>query len=137
MSHWTTIVFWIGINIAIGVFGPLIVGWLFVRYEPTRPKITLRQFYKRGELGLVSLVLALSVIMDVRKSSYSNALSGLAMGSLLFFGFVAAYVWAIPLCYDLVHVKVDWQRVWRDSWRVSLMVFSVSLVAEIILELAS
>jgi hypothetical protein len=137
LSHWDAIAWWVGINIAIGVFGPLLVGRLFVRYTVPRPAITLRHFYKRGELGLVSLVIALGVILDARKANYSSPLRDPIVYGLLFFGGVGAYVWAVPLCHDLIHVKVDWNKVWRESWRVSLMVFSIALVAEILLELAS
>lgn len=137
MSHWSSIASWVGINVALGVFGPLLVGWLSIRYTAPKPKITLRQFYSRGELGLVSLLIALSVIVEVRKGSYTGALRYPIVYGLLGFGIVSAYVWVVPLCDDLVHVNVDWNKVWKESWQVSLMVFSIALVAEILLELAS
>lgn len=137
MSHWTVIAYWVGINVAIGVFGPLIVGVMFVRYAARRPRITLRQFYEKGELGLASLLIALSVIVDVRKSHYAPDPVGWIVFCLSAFAFASAYVWAVPLCTGLVGASVDWGKVWRDSWRIAFVVFSVGLVTEILVELAS
>jgi len=137
MSHWAVIACWILINIAIGVFGPLIVGVMFVRYAARKPRISLRQFYARGELGLASLLIALSVIVDVRKSHYAHNLAEMIVVSLSFFALASAYVWAVPLGTGLVGATVDWEKVWQDSWRVALVAFSVGLVTEILVELAS
>jgi hypothetical protein len=131
------IAYWVGINIAIGVFGPVIVGRTFVRYNKSKPSITLRQFYAKGELGLASLLIALSVIVDVNKSHSSPPVRQMMIPCLSIFAFASALVWAIPLCNSVAKVSVDWKKVWRDSWRVAVVVFSVGLVTEVLLELAS
>src|SRR5258708_7172861 len=120
---------------------------LFVRYTKPRPKITLRQFYAKGELGLASLIIALSVIVDIRKSPNLQNSVGIFVFGLSGFAFASVYVWAVPLCTDLLlssipsssHQKetVDWVKVWRESSGTAVMVFSVCLVAEILVELAT
>lgn len=137
MDHWTTILYWIGINIALGVFGPFLIGIAAVWFLHPVPKITVRQFYEKGELGLVSLVTGLSVVFDVNKSHCSSLLKNETALTLFLGCAVAAWIWAVPLVFNLAGVKgVNWKKVWSSSWRVALMVFSIGLVAEILLELA-
>jgi hypothetical protein len=134
MEHLQIVAEWAGINIVIGVFGPLIVGRLFVRYNVNKPHITLRQFYEKGELGLAGLLIALSVIFDVEKSAFTTQTTRLAVFCLYFLAAASAYTWAVPLCNNLAKTPVRWRKVWRDSSRIALMVFSIGLVTEIILE---
>jgi hypothetical protein len=71
MSHLQLIAYWIGINVVLGVFGPLIVGYLFADFAVHPPKLTLRKFYSKGELAFASLLIALTVIVDVLKSHFA------------------------------------------------------------------
>src|SRR5262245_43287153 len=130
MSHWQAIAAWIIINIVIGIFGPLIVGSMFVEYLANRPKITLRTFYGKGELAFASLVIGLSVIVDLLKSPFCGNAVELAVAGFGVLAFIAAQTWAVPLCHDLLKSKkVVWDEVWRDSWVIALGVFSVGTVA--------
>lgn len=138
MSHWSTIGYWVGINVLLGVFGPLLVGYLSVWPLTPRPRLTLRQFYEKGELALVSLVTGLSVVLDMAKSHYSGHLRTASVISLSSLCLLSAIIWAVPLAFNLAKVTtVSWTKVWAASWRVALMVFSIGLVAEILVELAS
>jgi hypothetical protein len=138
MSHLQLIAYWIGINVVLGVFGPLIVGYLFADFAVHPPKLTLRKFYSKGELAFASLLIALTVIVDVLKSHFAAQTAELLVVSLGFFAFIAAQTWAVPLCIDLVKKdEVRWSKVWRRSWLVALMIFSIGTVTEILLELAS
>ena len=134
MLNWQEIAWWIGINIVLGVFGPLIIGYLFVDLTVAPPKLALRTFYGKGELAFGSLLIALSVIVDVRKSNFGLRTVQLIIGALAVFGFIAAQTWAVPLCVDLVATgKVEWDKVWKRSWIVALLIFSVGIVTEILL----
>lgn len=137
MSHWQLIASWIGINILLGVFGPLIVGYFFTEFDTHPPKLTLRKFYSKGELAFASLLIALSVIVDVLKSHFAPNTIQLLVASLAVFAVIAAQTWAVPLCRDLVNGDVRWSKVWRRSWLVALMIFGIGAVTEILLELAS
>ncbi|MFL6301916.1 MAG: hypothetical protein ACJ72H_00105 [Candidatus Sulfotelmatobacter sp.] len=135
MSHWTAVAYWVGINIVVGVFGPLIIGIMFVRYTVPKPRITLKQFYAKGELGFAGLLIVLSMIVDIRKSHYASGTIQTIVLGLSLVASASAYTWAVPLCNDVVHAGTDWSKVWRDSWRMALMVFCVGLVTEIMLEM--
>src|SRR5260370_34713219 len=137
LTHFTSLAWWIGVNLILGILGPLLVGQAWVYFNSTQPKVTLRQFYQHGELGLVSLTLALTVILDVRKASYSGSMVGTIIGSLAVFSFIAGVVWVIPLCNDLVGVKVDWDKVVKVSKIVAWIVLCVGVVTEILLEWGS
>lgn len=138
MSHWKTIAYWIGINVILGVFGPLLVSKMYIEFLTPKPHLGLRQFYEKGELGLVSLVTGLSVMVDMLKSHYSSQVTIPFFGLLIFFCSRGAQVWGVSLAYTVTKTRnVDWQKVWTASWHVALAVFSVGLVAEILVELAS
>jgi hypothetical protein len=136
MGPWKTIAYWIGINIVLGIFAPVIVGRSFTQFNVKPPKITLRQFYSKGELAFASLLIALSVIVDVIKSNFNASTIQLVVGFLAVFALISAETWAIPLCNELVKAEVKWSKVWRRSWLVAVMVFSICVVTEILLERA-
>jgi hypothetical protein len=136
MGPWKTIAYWIGINIVLGIFAPVIVGRSFTQFNVKPPKITLRQFYSKGELAFASLLIALSVIVDVIKSNFNASTIQSVVGFLAVFALISAETWAIPLCNELVKAEVKWSKVWRRSWLVAVMVFSICVVTEILLERA-
>ena len=137
MSHWQFIGAWISINIALGIFGPLIVGILFMAYAPNPPKLTLREFYAQGELAFASLLIGLTVIVDILKSPFSIHTTAVIIVGLLCLSFMGAHTWAVPLCRKLGKLKVSWNRVWQDSWMIALAIFTIGTLTEISLEFAS
>lgn len=137
MSDWAALAWWVGINIALGIFGPVIVGSLFVEYSKPKPKITLRKFYEKGELGLASMLISLTVIVEIRKSHFSANVIEMVVFVLSVFVLASAHVWAVPLCNNLVKAGTDWDLVWSRSWRIALATFMVCFFAEVWLALSS
>lgn len=134
--HWNGVAYWAITNLAIGILGPFFLGLYFVRYHPNpKPSITLRRFYEKGELGLAGLLIALAVIGDFRKTSFSDSSVHAVELCLYLLAFMAASTWAIPLCNNVVGAPVDWNKVWNDSCSTVFAVFTVGLVLEIILEM--
>src|SRR5258708_31747564 len=112
-----TIAYWIGINIVLGIFGPVIIGRSFTQFNVKPPKITLRRFYSKGELAFASLLIALTVIVEVIKSNFSASTIQLIVGLLSLFALISAETWTIPLCNELVKTEVKWSKAWRPSRR--------------------
>jgi hypothetical protein len=92
------------------------------------------QLFRQGELGLVSLVLAISVIWDLQKSQYMP--STIAIGSVLLSmtGIMAVSVWIETYCRRSTGTDFSPERAWRDSRSLTLLVFSLSMVTEILLD---
>jgi hypothetical protein len=98
-----------------------------VRYSP-------KQLFERGELGLLSLVLACGGIWDVLRSTFAPQTIAVASVLLAVGGIMAMTVWVETFCRQ--HSGTDWhpQRAWRDSRSLALFVFSMAAVVEILLD---
>lgn len=100
------------------------------------PPVSVKMFYKGGELGLISLLIALHAALDVVKSgAFSYFPIVLLVLLLLVLGLWGAVVWAVVLSSTLSGVQVDEQRVWTDSSRVTLAVCSVGILVQIMLQM--
>jgi hypothetical protein len=97
-------------------------------------KPRVREIFKQGELGLVGLILAASVIWDLQKSSFTFVT--IAVGSILLAlsGIMAANVWVETYCRKTTTTRHDPARSWRDSRNLALLVFSIAMVAETLLD---
>jgi hypothetical protein len=98
-----------------------------VRYSP-------KQLFERGELGLLSLVLACCGIWDVLRSTFAPQTIAFASVLLAMGGIMAMTVWVETFCRQ--RSGTDWhpQRAWRDSRSLALFVFSMAAVVEILLD---
>lgn len=98
-----------------------------VRYSP-------KQLFERGELGLLSLVLACGGIWDVLRSTFAPQTMAVASVLLAMGGIMAMTVWVETFCRQ--RSGTDWhpQRAWRDSRSLALFVFSMAAVVEILLD---
>ncbi len=98
-----------------------------VRYSP-------KQLFERGELGLMSLVLASGVIWDFLRSEFAPHTIAAGTVLLAMVGIMAMTVWVETYCRQ--HSGTDWhpERAWRDSRSLGLFVFSMAAVMEILLD---
>jgi hypothetical protein len=94
----------------------------------------LRQLFQNGELGLVSLMLAISVIWDLQKSQFTSQTIALGSVFLAMSGIMAAAVWIESYCRRSTGTKFTPERAWRDSRNLALLVFSLAMVTEILLD---
>lgn len=125
--------FWLFLYGTLGVCAPF---WLIRTWEHQHArKIQAgpRQLFKFGELGLVSLILAISVIWDLQKSQFTS--HTVALGSILlaFGGVMAGVVWTESYCRRCTGKPFSTDRTWRDSRNLALMVFSMASVVQILI----
>jgi hypothetical protein len=136
VADWTSTkwLWWIGLYLGMGVVVPWIMTrvWAHRHDSPVRPNA--KQLFERGELGLVGLILAISVIWNIETSQYSAAT--IAVGSILLAtgGIMAVAVWIESRCRHSAGTADDPQRAWRDSFSLTFFVFSMAVGVEILLD---
>jgi hypothetical protein len=106
--------------------------WANQHENTMRPR--LRQVFQHGELGLVSLMLAISVVWDLEKSQYASYTIALGSVFLAMTGMMAGSVWVEAYCRRSSGTHFTSERAWRDSRNLAVLVFSLSLVTEILLD---
>jgi len=92
------------------------------------------RLFRRGELGLLSLLLALSVIWDLQRSGFSPPMVAVGSVLLAMSGIMAASVWVETYCREATNSQLDLRRSWVASRNLSLLVFSISIVTEVLLD---
>lgn len=133
-AEWTSLPWlWLFLYCTLGVCMPF---WLVRSWEHQHGQkvpATPRQLFQCGELGLVSLVLAISVIWDLQKSQFTS--HTVALGSILlgFGGVMAGAAWMESYCRRCTGKLLTADRTWRDSRNLALMVFSMASVAQILI----
>src|SRR5207302_8980265 len=97
--------------LALGVLLPwsMTRSWARRRHKDFKP--TPSRLFRRGELGLLSLLLALSVIWDLQRSGFSPPMVAVGSVLLAMSGIMAASVW-VGLCCRAVAIS---QRVFGRS----------------------
>ena len=125
---------WIGLYIGLGLVVPWLMTHIWAHQHGSRMRPNPKHLFQHGELGLVSLILAISVIWDVQTSYYSA--ETIAVGSifLAIAGIMAAAVWVESHCRQSSEIPDDLQRAWRDSSCLAFFVFSLALGVEILLD---
>jgi hypothetical protein len=125
---------WIALYVGLGILLPWVMtrAWAQQHQSPLRPR--LRQVFAHGELGLVSLMLAISVIWDLQKSQYTSYTIALGSVFLAMTGIMAGAVWVEAYCRRSTGIRFTSERAWRDSRNLALLVFSLAMVTEILLD---
>ncbi len=136
IADWTSAqwLWWITLYLGLGLAVPWVLTRIWAHQHQLKVQSNAKQLFRRGELGLVSLILAISVIWDLQKSHYS-ALT-IAVGSILLAlgGIMAVAVWIESHCRQSSGMYDDPQRAWSDSLSLAFFVFSLALGAEILLD---
>lgn len=127
-------IWWFALYGMMGIMVPWALVKAWIHQHGTGWKPGIREIFKQGELGLVGLILAASVIWDLQKSSFTFAT--VAVGSILLAlsGIMAANVWVETYCRNATTTRHDPARSWRDSRNLALLVFSIAMVAETLLD---
>ena len=135
-ADWTSAkwLLWIGLYVSLGMVLPWAMAraWTHQHQSPMQPQ--LRQVFQNGELGLVGLMLAISVIWDLQKSQYMPYTIALGSVFLAMTGIMAGSVWIEAYCRRSSGIRFRPDRAWRDSRNLALLVFSLALVTEILLD---
>ncbi len=135
-ADWTSAkwLLWIGLYVGLGILLPRVMTRAWAQQHNSTVRPGLRQVFEHGELGLVSLMLAISVIWDLQKSQYTSYTIALGSVFLALTGIMAGAVWVEAYCRRSTGIRFTSERAWRDSRNLALLVFSLALVTEILLD---
>lgn len=125
---------WIGLYLGLGILAPWVMTRAWAHQHNSKVKPRLRELFQHGELGLVSLLLAISVIWDLQKSQYMPYTIALGSVFLAATGVMAGNVWIESYCRQSTSSNFHPKRAWRDSWSLALLVFSLAMVTEVLLD---
>jgi hypothetical protein len=135
MAGWTfKWLFWIALYMVPAILLPWAMARSWSQQHGAAARFSPRQLLKRGELGLLSLVLTSSVIWDLLQSQFTSATRALGSILLAVAGIMAVNVWVETYCRQ--QSGTDWhpERAWRDSRNMALLVFSMAAVIQILLD---
>ncbi len=136
MAGWNSFkwLMWIALYLIPAVVLPWAISHTWVHQHGKAVQFSPRQLFRRGELGLLSLILTCSVIWDLLQSQFVPHTIALASIVLALCGIMSAAVWVETYCRQ--QCGSDWHpmRAWRDSRNLALMVFSVAAVTEVLLD---
>jgi hypothetical protein len=135
-ADWTSAkwLLWISLYVGLGIVLPRVMtlAWAHQHHSAMRP--SLKRVFEHGELGLVSLMVAISVIWDLQRSQYTSYTVALGSVFLALTGIMAGAVWVEAYCRRFSGIRFTSERAWRDSRNLALLVFSLALVTEILLD---
>jgi hypothetical protein len=136
MADWMSLKWlcWISLYLVLGVFVPWAtsLAWAHQHGSDLRPR--LRQLFRRGELGLVGSVLAISVIWNLLQSPYMPQTRALGSVLLAVVGTMTGAVWIETYCRQTTGSVCNDERTWRDSRNLAFLVLSMAVVIEILLD---
>ena len=136
MAGWTSLkwLFWIGLYLLPVVFLPLAISRSWGQQHGHPQKFRLKELFERGELGLLSLVLASSVVWNLLQSQFVPHTIALASMTVAVLGIMSLTVWVET--YRRRQSGSDWrpQRAWRDSRNLALLTLSMAGVMQILLD---
>jgi hypothetical protein len=136
MPSWTSLkwLLWISLYVIPVVFLPWALSRTWEYQHRKELHLKPQQMFRRGELGLPSLILASSVIWNLLQSQfmpYTVALGSVIMGLI---GIMAVTVWVETYCRQASGSDLRPERAWRDSRSLALLVFSMAAVLEILMD---
>jgi hypothetical protein len=136
MPSWSSLkwLLWISLYLIPVVFLPWAISRTWAHQHGSDLQLRPKQLFQRGELGLLGLVLASSVIWNLLQSQFMP--HTIALGSVLMAlsGIMAVTVWVETYCRQTSGMICRPTRAWRDSRNLALLVFSMAAVMEILLD---
>ena len=136
MTGWTSLkwLLWISLYLIPVVFLPWAISHVWAYQHSKELPLEPQQLFRRGELGLPSLILASSVIWNLLQSQFTA--HTIALGSVIIglCGIMAVTVWVETYCRQASGNDLRPERAWRDSRSLALLVFSMAAVLQILLD---
>ena len=123
---------WLGLYAAFGVLVPWLLRW--TRKGRSGLDTSHRKLFRRGELGLFGLLLAISAVLDLGKSGLPTQLILTNAVILLFTGLMAASAWLEDYSRVAQGLANPDHRTWVDSGKLLFLVLSVAFTTEVLLE---
>lgn len=128
----TGAVWWLGLYAAFG----LLLPWM-LRLTPTGRsglETSPHRLLQRGEAGLLGLLLAISAVLDLRRSGLPTQLILTNAVILLIGGLMAAAMWLEDHSRVSLGLANSDARTWIDSRKLLFLVFSLAFTTEVLLE---
>lgn len=125
---------WIALYLVLGIGVPWAMARAWAQQHQSTMQPRLRQVFQFGELGLVGLMLAISVIWDLQKSQYAPSTIALGSVFMAMTGIMSGAVWIESYCRRSTGIRFTPDRAWRDSRNLAFLVFSLAVVTEILLD---
>jgi hypothetical protein len=136
MAYWNSVkwLVWSSLYLIPAFLLPWAVSRSWVHQRGGTVRYSPKQLFERGELGLLSLILASGAIWDLLRSSFAPHTRAAGSVLLAVIGIMAMTVWVETYCRQ--HSGTDWhpERAWRDSRSLALFVFGMAAVAQILLD---
>ena len=136
MKHWDSMKW--GLWIALYLIPTIVLPWAlsraWIQQHGIAVQVHPKQLFQRGELGLVGVVLASSVVWNLLESQFMPHTIALGAIILALSGIMALSVWVEAYCRKNTGQEFHPSRAWRDSRALVLLVFSMSAVVEILLD---
>lgn len=136
MASWNSIkwLVWIALYVTPAIFLPWAISRSWVQQRGGTAQFSPKQLFERGELGLLGMILSSGVIWHLLQSQFMT--HTIAVGSVLLAlsGIMAATVWVETYCRQYSGTDRHPARGWRDSRSITLAVFSIAAVVEVLLD---
>lgn len=136
MAAWDSLKWslWIGLYLIPAILLPWLLSVAWVRQHGIAAQVHPKELFQRGELGLLGVVLASSVIWNILQSQFMPHTIALASVILAVVGIMSLSVWVETYWRKNTGKEFHPSRAWRDSRTLALLVFSVAAVMEILLD---
>jgi hypothetical protein len=127
----TGALWWLGLYAAFGILAPLLLRW--TRKGRRGLDTSPRKLFQRGELGLFGLLLAISAVLDLRRSGLTTQLILTNAVILGVSGLMAASAWLEDYSRVAQGLANPDRRTWVDSGKLLFLVVSVAFTTEVLL----
>jgi hypothetical protein len=136
MPDWTSLkwIWWLGLYVVLGIALPWAMARAWMQQNAHTVRLTVRDLFGSGELGLFSLAIATGAIWELQKSDFAPQTIAISSILLGISGVMAALVWVDASCRKSAGESSSQERTWRDSSNLAFLVITMSAVAEILLE---
>lgn len=134
MRAWIPIeaLWWLGLYVSLGVLAPWLLRW--TQKGRSGLDTSPRKLFQRGELGLFGLLLAISAVLDLRRSGLPGQLILANAVTLGLIGLMAASAWLEDYSRASQGMTNRDQRTWVDSRKLLFLVLSIAFTTEVLLE---
>ena len=123
---------WLGLYGGVGILAP----WLLRFTQKGRSGLDTspRRLFQHGELGVFGLLLAISAMLDVRRSGLPTQLVLANAVILGLCGLMAASSWVEDYARTSQGLGKPDQRTWTDSRKLLFLAVSIAFTTEVLLE---
>lgn len=134
MRIWIPIgaLWWLGLYAGFGVLAPWLLRW--TRTGRSGLDTSPHKLLQRGELGLFGLLLAISGVLDLRRSGLPTQLILTNSVILAVSGLMSVSAWLGDHSRVSQGLAYADHRTWVDSRRLLFLVFSLAFTTEVLLE---